>query len=144
MRGSETGGIALPSPSTATMLEGGTTIEEPSMKKELACERENAMDVKAEKEKSWEESMNKGFRDVTNRRFMGLADISSRSTVHFLCLPRCTSLSPLCSSLPLRALTYLQPPLRSVPPAPLCSASSQQRDTSTVSCALPVQGLPWS
>lgn len=80
VRETENGGIALPPPSSGTMLERGTGHEEPSMTKELACEVKNAMNAKTEIEKSWEEGKNRGIRDVTCRRFMGLAVMARTSS----------------------------------------------------------------
>jgi hypothetical protein len=84
VRETENGGIALPPPSSSTMLEGEGAIEEPSMMKELACEGKNAKDSKKVVEKPSEEAGNGRFGDVTCRRFMSLAVLDTTSIIRFL------------------------------------------------------------
>lgn len=84
VREPEIGEIALPSPSSATMLENGNTLKEPGMTKELACEGQIATDSKKKIENTCEEGKDRGVGIVTDRRFMGLAVLDTMSVAGFL------------------------------------------------------------
>lgn len=84
VRETENGEIDLPPPSSATMLERGADRKEPAVAEVgLGCGGENAMDLKTAVKEPRDEGRNRGFGDVTSRRFMGLALFDTTSIIGF-------------------------------------------------------------